>query len=473
MALSGTFSLQEFELPQGTEISHPSIYLVVFNHSDSPMDINMKVDAPYGVEVLIGETEFTLDPDGEQRLFVTIRVTKDTAPGEYELIITARSTPVGEVGSTGAALASASAQSASLIVTGTAAWVKARVITADGFPIEAQLRLFKVLDEKVNNISQTETGEMEVTVAPGTYRIVAYIAGRVLAQEEFEIRADETKEIELMVRTAYIEQFGIEENYPPDSNDLSFIRMVYSINNLSGPLDDVEVLLKVTLDGQPLEQVSLMSFGRLEAGRTGGSGSYIPAAGWKQGHYTFKLELHVEDEFYIESEKQELSLKPSVTAPIGISLYWWILIGAAIIALAAFLWFRKRGEEEEEEEKPEEEIPPAAEEEAELPEAEAEAGEEVEPTLPEEATTTEEEVSPTAEVEEEAETAEEVPPPTEEAATTGEEVSPTDEVEEEAEEVPEGEIEEPPEAVVEAEVIEEVPEGEIEEPPEEGDKPAV
>jgi len=73
---------------------------------------------------------------------------------------------------------------------------------------------------------------------------------------------------------------------------------------------------------------------------------------------------------------------------------------------------------------------------------EAETVEKVPPPA-EEAMTAGEEVSPTDEVDEEAETVEEVPPPAEEAATTGEEVSPTDEVEEEAEEVPEGEIEEP------------------------------
>jgi len=435
IALAGTFHQQKYELPQGTEISNPSIYLMVFNHGDEPMNISMSIDAPFGVEVLIDEMEFELPGGGERKLYVTVRVTEDAAPGEYDLIITAQGEPAGEgIDGTGAHLATASAQKASLVVTGAASKVKVCVFTADGSPIDAQIRLFKLIDDRLNEISLIETGCMEETLAPGRYRVIAYIAGRQLAEEEFEIAADETRKIDLTVRTAYFEQFGIEENYPPDSDELSFIRMVYSINNLSGPLDDVKVLLKVTLDGQPLEQVSLMSVGHLETGRTGGSGSYIPAAGWKPGHYIFKLELYVEDEFYVESAQQELSLKPSVTAPIGISLFWWILIGAAIIALAAFFWFRRPREGGEEEEKPEEEIPPAAEEEVEIPEAEAEAEEEVLPP-PEETQPGEGEVTPPAEVEEE--------------------------------------IEEPPEAVMEAEVIEEVPEGEIEEPPEEGDKPAV
>ena len=145
VALAGTFHLQEYELPQGTEISNPSIYLVVFNHGDEPMNISMSIDTPFGVEVLIDEMEFELPGGGERKLFVTVRVTEDAAPGEYDLIITAQGKAVDpDIGSTGAQLATASAQKASLVVTGAAAKAKICVLTSDGLPIDAQIRLFKM-----------------------------------------------------------------------------------------------------------------------------------------------------------------------------------------------------------------------------------------------------------------------------------------------------------------------------------------
>ncbi len=179
---------------------------------------------------------------------------------------------------------------------------------------------------------------------------------------------------------------------------------------------------------------------------TGGSASYVPAAGWQPGDYVFRLDLKVEEEFYIESAAQELSVAPvDVGVPGVISFYWWILIGAAIIAIAIFLWLRRRRKAVPE--KPVEEAPPPEEEE----EAEEAPAEEVAEAPAEE---------PTKVVEEE-------PPPLLEEQV-------------EAEDVPEGEIEEPPDAEWEEEA-EEVPEGEIEEPPEaevkeepseEEDKPA-
>jgi len=468
IALAGTFHLQEYTLPQGTEISHPSIHLVVFNHGDELMVVRMEINAPFGVEVLLEETEFTLEPRSDRKLFITVRITEDAVPGEYDLIITATSAPAGEVDGTGARLATASAQKATLVVTGAAARVKARVVTPDGLPIEAQLRLFKILAEKLNDISQTETGEMDVKVSPGMYRVVAYIAGRRLAEEEFEILADEVREIELIVRTAYFEQFGIEANYIPDTDQLSFVRMVYTLNNLAGPLDNVEVILRVTLDGQPLEDLSLIILGRLDLGRTGGSASYVPEAGWQPGEYTFWLDLNVEEEFYIESDKQTLSLAPvelvppiittiirepfgpAVPAFAGVSLVWWVLVLIIIIVIIVIIWLRRRRKEVPE--KPVEEAPPPEEEEV------AEAPEEEELPQEEAIKVTDEGTPPLLEEQVEAE---EVP--------EGEIEEPPDaEWEEEAEDVPEGEIEEPPEAEVKEEPTTEAPE----EPSEEEDKPA-
>ncbi len=341
IAMAGTFSQQIFELPQGTEVSSPSIYVVVFNHTAEELNVHMLVTAPFGVEVLFDQTSFLLPPGGEQKVYVTVKVTDDAIPGEYEVVIAAEAVPKeGE----GAVIATASAQKASLTVTGEAAWVSVRVISPDGDPIKAQVRLFKVIQDRLNELALSETGTLEAKISPGHYKVSAYIAGRTLAEETVEVGAGERKEIILTVRTVYFEQFGIEPNYAPDTGLLAFVRTVYTLNNLYQLVNNAEVVLVVSRDDKPLEQVSLISFGRLDLGRTGGSYSYMPAEGWKAGNYGLKLELYIEGEFYTDSSEEKLSfalpapslipLIPPALLELGI-MWWWIVAGTAATATVA------------------------------------------------------------------------------------------------------------------------------------------
>lgn len=250
IAMAGTFSQQEFELPQGTEVSSPSVYVVVFNHTADEMKVQMLVTAPFGVEVLFDHAIFLLPPGGEQKVYITVKVTEDAVPGEYEIVVAAEATPKeGE----GLKIATASAQKASLVVTGESALIYARVVSPDGDPIKAQVRLFKVIEDKLNELVLSETGVLEAKIAPGIYKVIAYIAGRTLAEETVEVKAGDSKEITLVVRTVYFEQFGIEPNYNPDTELLAFIRIVYSINNLYQAVSNAEVILVVNRDDNLLE----------------------------------------------------------------------------------------------------------------------------------------------------------------------------------------------------------------------------
>ncbi len=346
IALAGTFSQQEFELPQGTEVSNPSIYVVVFNQTADEMKVQMLGGAPFGVEVLFDHAIFLLPPGEEQKVYITVKVTDDATPGEYEIVIAAEAVPKeGE----GAVIATASAQKASLVVTGESAWVSARVVSPDGHPIKAQVRLFKVIQDRINEIALSETGTLEAKVSPGLYRVSAYIGSRKLAEETVEVRAGERKEITLVVRTVYFEQFGIEPNYAPDTELLAFVRMVYTLNNLYQVVNNAEVVLVVSRDDKPLEQVSLISFGRLDMGRTGGSYSYVPGEGWKAGDYGLKLELYIEGKLYTDSSEEKLAVAaPPVPAPLlGLGVMWWIAAGIAaiVIAVAVTLLVNRRRKE--------------------------------------------------------------------------------------------------------------------------------
>lgn len=310
MALGGTFSDQEFELPQGASISNPSVYIIVFNQSTAEMNVRMSATTPFGVEVSFSKSGFLLPPNGEQKVYVTVKVTEDAVPGKYEIIVSAQVVPKE---GKGVAIATAGAQKASLVVTGESALIQARVVTPDGKPIPAQVRLFKVIEDKLNELALSETGMLEAKVSPGVYRLAAFIGSRKLAEETVTVSTKETKEVTLTVKPVYFEFFGIEPNYAPDNKQLTFVRMVYTLNNLSEPMGKGEIILQVSLDGKPLEQVSLVSLSRLDIGRTEGNYRYLPEAGWIKGNYGLRLGLYIEGKLYIDSNEEKLEVGAGIT----------------------------------------------------------------------------------------------------------------------------------------------------------------
>lgn len=58
LAMSGSFYRQEFEIPQGTSLNTPDVYVVVFNNSDEEFNIRMTTETPTGVELLLSEKDF-------------------------------------------------------------------------------------------------------------------------------------------------------------------------------------------------------------------------------------------------------------------------------------------------------------------------------------------------------------------------------------------------------------------------------
>lgn len=338
IGMSGTFSQQTFEIPQGEQISSPGIYVVILNPQTETLDIQMSSEAPFGVEVLFSESKFFLSPGGEKKVYITVKVSQDAPPGEYQLTVTAEAFPIEE----GAVrVGVASAQTARLMVTGESASISARAVSPDGDPIRAQIRLSKVIEGRLNELAVSDTGTVEAKVSPGRFTAVAFVGGAKLAEETVDIQAGESKQVSLVVRTVYFEFFGTEPNYEENSERLVFVRMAYTINNLYEALNNVEVFLQVKRDGQPLEEVNLISFGRLDTGRTGGQHRYVPDAGWKKGDYSFNLELHIQGKPYIDSAQEIVQVAELAQGPGPLSNLWrsvaskWWLI--AIIALTIAL----------------------------------------------------------------------------------------------------------------------------------------
>jgi len=108
----------------------------------------------------------------------------------------------------------------------------------------------------------------------------------------------------------------------------------YLVRNTGLPLSQVELVLKVSLDNAPLEDVPLQSLAQLPSGDYGGNMNYIPAQGWQSGNYTFRIEMAASGALYTTSPEQRITVPP--VASVRLVLISEIF-GGAILVIAAVL----------------------------------------------------------------------------------------------------------------------------------------
>jgi hypothetical protein len=307
IALSGSFSSQTFEIPQGSSLSAPSVDVVVFNNLDEAIGIRMSAEAPVGVTVNLSESEFTLAAGGQKAISISVEVTTDAAPGNYSISITATSFKEDVEGKI--QLLGSARQTAPLQVLGESATVNVQAISPDGTPIIAIIRLFKQIGSNRYEFAYSETGVLDaVVVSPGSYVVEGYVGGQLMDSESFDIATGETKTITLTVGTIYFEQFDILEYTNNDTGKFAFAEMVYTIKNVYEQVDNATVLLEVKRDGSSLEQKQIGSFSPLVVGSVGQSYQYTPIDGWTDGNYSFKLILKIDNEIYTSSPERQIDI---------------------------------------------------------------------------------------------------------------------------------------------------------------------
>jgi hypothetical protein len=141
---------------------------------------------------------------------------------------------------------------------------------------------------------------------------------------------------------AAIELFSITPSYESDTGVITFTRVDYGINEsyylmlFSQP--DMELVLKVSLDDESLEEVILIVSGQSEPDMSSGSMSYIPVESWTSGTYTFQAELRTSEGVIEVSPPVRLIITPAVAASVATwATLGEIIGGALIIALLVVL----------------------------------------------------------------------------------------------------------------------------------------
>ncbi len=338
LAMSGSFYRQSFEIPQGSSVNAPSIYVIVFNQGSEEFGVRMAWEAPAGVQVILSEQEFTLKPGEQKKVLVGVAVGRETAAGEYAINLTAESYRAGVQG---IQLLGAAGQSARLVVLGESAVVQVRTVSPSGSPVPATVRLFRLVGEDQREVAYSETGMLEAVVSPGRFTAVAYMGGQRLGEETFDVANGEAKTITLTVATVYFEGFGVVPNgeaktitltvatvyfegfgvvpnYRSDDGTLAFADIVYTLNNLYQPFPEASVILAVDRNGAPLTQIQMATLAPLEKGSIGLHYAFIPADGWMAGEYAFQALLSIGGQTYAASPVETLRVEPAAeAAPAG------------------------------------------------------------------------------------------------------------------------------------------------------------
>jgi len=343
LAMSGSFYRQEFEIPVGTSLSTPDIYVVVFNQGSDDLNISMATETPAGVELVLSATDFTLKAGEQKMIDIGVDVSQAAVPGNYTLTVTAEAHKEG----TGIQLLGAAGQTAKLTITGEAASVEVAAVTPDGGAVPATVKLYKLSGNQNFNIGYSETGSLKMTVAPGNYLAEAYVGGNKLADETFSVAANETKKITLEIKTVYFEGFSIVPNYNTKTNELAFAQVVYTVNNLLEAFPEAKVIMEVTEGGAPLDETTLATLAPLEKGRDGLNYNYIPSGGWQKTTYTFKLDLQIGGQLYVSSQEQKLELGAGAPSGAPGKINWPLIGGIAggvviLILIIVILMMRRR-----------------------------------------------------------------------------------------------------------------------------------
>jgi len=355
--ITGSFSSQSFEIPQGGSAYGPSIDIIVYNHTAQAFKVQTtavavnsdNVPEP-GINISLTQHDFVLAAGADQKIVVGVSVGVGVAPGQYRLSVTANQlvdTPSGPV------VGLAVGEDTWLTVSGYSASVSVNTVGTSGQPVVSIVRLWRLTDAGIRNneVAYSNTGSLQALVAPGRYVASAYSISTsdLLTEQESEVVAGDEKTITLMVETVSFESFAVNEFRNSQTGELGWAQMVYTVLNNYQSLDNASIRLVVYRNAALLEEVVIWGPLTLPTGRTGAPYNYIPSNGrWRGGLYTFKLQLYVNDQLWAGTNEVTLDV-----AGGGAKSWLWIvfvilgILGTGGLGfLIFFLWKRRKKEEE-------------------------------------------------------------------------------------------------------------------------------
>jgi len=142
-----------------------------------------------------------------------------------------------------------------------------------------------------------------------------------------------------------IKGFGVTPIYDHETGKLVSARIDYQVNGTEELTPESKLVLKILHEGEPLEEILLLSANQLQSNESTGSQGYVPSLGWNTGLYTFYAELTDGESPVQSTEQKQFTVTPeSLTKAVS-----WrtlgIVIGSVFISMAmivALIIYRRR-----------------------------------------------------------------------------------------------------------------------------------
>jgi len=139
--------------------------------------------------------------------------------------------------------------------------------------------------------------------------------GNEVAESSFDVKVNEKKNVILPVSTVKISEFSLNAQKANEKSTAKITDINYNIKNVFNGINDAKLVLKVYFDKdlkgisvpvagegdlknqkayekKLIEEVKILQAPVIEVGSQSGRGFYVPAKGWKNGVYRFRLELY-------------------------------------------------------------------------------------------------------------------------------------------------------------------------------------
>jgi hypothetical protein len=329
---ASTLSVNPEEVEPGESVD---ISVIITNTGDltDSYQVNLKLD-----DVVVQTKEVRLDGHDSETVYFNII---PTSIGEH-------TTSIGDLS---AIFVVNEAQAPASFITSKLVVSPAEVTLGDGVDISVLVSNIGNISGTYNTvlrIDNTEVKAKEVEVAGGESKLVSFsITSEALGQHAvtvdglqatYSVKAPLTYFSREPINPGVeVSSFMATPIYDPETNKLTSAEIEYQLDGLQEQLTETRLILKISYEGELLEEIRLVSLTQLQSEEYSGSFTYIPTAGWKAGIYSFQAELY-EGENSIQSTEQQ---QFTVTSQDISTLFAWStlakIIGATLIVTVGIL----------------------------------------------------------------------------------------------------------------------------------------
>ncbi|MDK2464043.1 MAG: hypothetical protein QI223_04640 [Candidatus Korarchaeota archaeon] len=339
VAVSGSFYLYNYTLSVGQVLSRPDTYIVTFNHGSRSVNISLRVwsepENPL-LRVELSAWNFTLDPGESRKVLITIVAEPGAPPGIYDVHVEAYASV--RMPETGGSMAVPAASLHSFVkIVGEQSVVEVSVVSPSGVPVPTEIRLVYITDRGSFTIARSMNGTLKARVAPGHYRVAAYLAGELLNETALTVEPGSVHRIHLRVSTVHFSSFSVMPALDK-GGEIGYAYVVGVVDNLHSELENVTVILRVWSPSGEVDEVALARTPVLTAGKSEFKANYIPPGGWEEGTYIFQMLLYSDGTLYAYTHNASFRVTPGMVpkaAGVPSTLVYLAPVVVAAVAAAA------------------------------------------------------------------------------------------------------------------------------------------